>query len=770
MGPVLGAPAGWQPDLMTFGKTIGGGLPVGAVACWRPSASRQPKRSPRTRTADGRVADPDSGTVLRDDVSMSESAGPPGGAGGAGPRAGALLARARRQRLHGRADELARLHRWVGTPELPVAFLHGPGGVGKSALLDAFAYDLQEDGRPVVRLDGADIGPTPEEFRAATDGHVGASTVVLLDRFEALADLATWLWRDWLPGLPAGVHVLVAGRHPPPAAWRADPAFTACGVVLALRNLDPASAAALIADHGITDPEDAALLAGSSRGHPLAIVVAADVHRQAGPATPLRAGNLLGHPDVTAALVERFLDDVATPRQRRALHVCGHARRVDRGLLRAALATVATGPSDGPVDDDAADDLLAWLRTRPYAESHPDGLSVHDVVKDVLDRDLRWRDRQAFVDLHAAIRQVIVDRMDRAGDHEHDRLAGDLFHLHRHNPAAASLYAFADLGGVVSRPARTDEADWLGRICAVEHRATAAVHWLIAQPGAWTVFEDGQGRRTGAGMIVRLDRAGADDLARDPVAQWAWQRLAERRPPASGEPVLLQNAVAADDPAAPGVVADQAAALSLRAWRLRGLGWTVLATALEPVWAPMWRYIGFERLGACQVPDGAGGTADIAVWARDFTRGGFGSWLAAMTAQELDELGSAPPPVAARIALARRDFDDAVVGLLKELRRPERIRANPLAESGLVGPGDDPAQALPRAVRRAVDGLRQDPSTDLAGRVLDRTYLRPAGSQERAAEVVGTSFSTYRRHLARGTRLLQDRLWEWEVRGSPDPD
>lgn len=687
-------------------------------------------------------------------------------ADGADPRAGALLDRARRRRLYGRDDELARLHRWVGTAELPLAVLHGPGGVGKSALIDAFAYDLQRDGRPVLRLDGADLEPTCDGFLAAVDGRIGTTTVVLLDRFELLTGLATWLWRDWIPDLPGGVHVLIGGRHPPPAAWRTDPAFTACAVVLAVRNLDRSAALALITAHGITDPEDAALLAGSSRGHPLAIVVAADVHRQAGGSSSLRGGHLLGHPNVTAALVERFLDDVASPQQRRALHVAGHARRVDRGMLRAVVE------ANGTLDDATADRLLEWLRTRPYAESHPDGLSVHDVVKDVLDRDLRWRDRQAFVELHAAIRRVIVDRMSRADDHEHDRLAGDLFHLHRHNPAAASLYAFADLDALVARPARTDdeEVEWLVRTCAVEHRRAAARHWLTTQPGAWTVFEDGRGRRTGAGLIVRLDRAGAQDLAGDPVAGWTWRALTERRPPAPGEPVLLQCAVAADDPAVPGVVADQAAALSLRAWRLRGLGWTVLTTALEPVWAPMWQYVGFERLGACPVPDGTGGTAEIAVWARDFARGGFDTWLAAMTTQELDEDGSAPPPVAARIALSRRDFDDAVLALLKELRRPEQLRTSPLVESGLVGPDDDPARTLPRLVRRAVDGLRQDPSTDLAGRVLDRTYLRPAGSQERAAEVVGTSFSTYRRHLARGTRLLQDRLWEWEVRGSPDPD
>jgi hypothetical protein len=238
--------------------------------------------------------------------------------------------------------------------------------------------------------------------------------------------------------------------------------------------------------------------------------------------------------------------------------------------------------------------------------------------------------------------------------------------------------------------------------------------------------------------------------------------------------VLLQLAVAADDPLHPGVVADQAAALSLRAWRTRRLGWAVLATALEPVWAPMWRYIGFERLGSCPRPDAdplaAGQPGEISVWARDFARGPFDAWLDAMTRQELDEAGTARPPIATPVALSREDFDDAVIGLLKDLSRPGRLRAGPLAGSGLIPPDADPSAVLRELIGRAVTDLRRARETELAGRALDRTYLRPAGSQERAAEVVGTSFSTYRRHLARGIRLVQDRLWEWEVRGGPDRD
>ncbi|MFD0523335.1 hypothetical protein [Paractinoplanes durhamensis] len=43
--------------------------------------------------------------------------------------------------------------------------------------------------------------------------------------------------------------------------------------------------------------------------------------------------------------------------------------------------------------------------------------------------------------------------------------------------------------------------------------------------------------------------------------------------------------------------------------------------------------------------------------------------------------------------------------------------------------------------------------------VLNRTYLRPAASQEAAAEVLGLPFSTYRRRLAKAIDRLIEVLW-----------
>jgi hypothetical protein len=47
--------------------------------------------------------------------------------------------------------------------------------------------------------------------------------------------------------------------------------------------------------------------------------------------------------------------------------------------------------------------------------------------------------------------------------------------------------------------------------------------------------------------------------------------------------------------------------------------------------------------------------------------------------------------------------------------------------------------------------------------VLDRTYLRPAPSQEKATELLNLPFSTYRRYRDRGIEAIADRLWDRDI-------
>ena len=66
----------------------------------------------------------------------------------------------------------------------------------------------------------------------------------------------------------------------------------------------------------------------------------------------------------------------------------------------------------------------------------------------------------------------------------------------------------------------------------------------------------------------------------------------------------------------------------------------------------------------------------------------------------------------------------------------------------------------------AVEALREHPRDDKLLRAVERTYVRPATTQERAAAALGLPFSTYRRHLTLGVDRVVAGLWDQEVYGS----
>ena len=104
------------------------------------------------------------------------------------------------------------------------------------------------------------------------------------------------------------------------------------------------------------------------------------------------------------------------------------------------------------------------------------------------------------------------------------------------------------------------------------------------------------------------------------------------------------------------------------------------------------------------------------------------------------------------------------------LRRPDLLGRNPLLRTRLVhdrAGGEEPgAAALEVLVGAAVETLRAHPRDDKLWRAVERTYVRPAATQERAAAALGLPFSTYRRHLTHGVDRVVAWLWDQEVYGS----
>ena len=70
---------------------------------------------------------------------------------------------------------------------------------------------------------------------------------------------------------------------------------------------------------------------------------------------------------------------------------------------------------------------------------------------------------------------------------------------------------------------------------------------------------------------------------------------------------------------------------------------------------------------------------------------------------------------------------------------------------------------LGAAIRAGIDQIGREPRASPLQRVLDRTFVRAAPTQEAAAEVLDLAFSTYRRHLAKAIERLTDLLWAVEI-------
>jgi hypothetical protein len=86
-----------------------------------------------------------------------------------------------------------------------------------------------------------------------------------------------------------------------------------------------------------------------------------------------------------------------------------------------------------------------------------------------------------------------------------------------------------------------------------------------------------------------------------------------------------------------------------------------------------------------------------------------------------------------------------------------RLRAEPDARAD---------QVLRDLLFRAAQALRSDPRAEARYRVIDRTFLRPAPSQEKAAELLDLPFSTYRRYRDRGLEVITEWLWELDIDSS----
>jgi hypothetical protein len=680
------------------------------------------------------------------------------------------LAAARARSFVGRAAEVELFRQALSGPDPPfsVLWLHGPGGVGKSTLLRRLADEAVAAGRTPVLLDARSLDLTPAGFGGALrDAAPGPDRVLLLDTAELLAPVDDCLRTQLLPSLPAGSLVVVAGRTPPPAAWREDAGWQAELRQVALRNLDPDDATAYLRARGVPgDVTDSVLR--FTHGHPLALALIADVlaQRVGTAARDLTAAEVA---DVVPALLGRFVADVPDPAHRTALQVLAHNRQTTEALLKDTV---------GP---DRATECFAWLRDLSFTKSGPEGLYPHDLARDALDLDLRWRDPQGWADLHRQVRAHILGRVVGSSGWDQAVANADFIYLHRHSPGLRPYFSFDVISPVWWEPAvAADLPAILELVRRHEGEESVAWHraWAERELASFVALRSRGTHLHGFSLHLRLDADGGR-VAReigDPfvVAATGWvERCAPLR---RGEHILLTRqwldvdghheptpsfqAVATADTAL--WLSDPAPALSM------------LFMPDPGFWTPFFAYIDHAHAEDGDV-DFLG--RRYAMYLHDWRVTPRDAWLELMEPRERGvvdgavELASRHIRNAPLVALSRADFAAHVRDALRTACRPAGLARSPLLRSRLLAPpaGGEASPADLRAVlERGVAALAADPPTARYARVLEVTYLRPATTQEAAAARLNLPFSTYRRHLRAGTEALADVLWDWEIHGRDD--
>ncbi|MCZ4602815.1 ATP-binding protein [Streptomyces sp. Lzd4kr] len=658
----------------------------------------------------------------------------------------------------GRTDEISLFRAALsGTEQAPpVLYVHGPGGIGKTMLLRRLATEARDAGRLVVKVDCSIIEYTRETFESDAGAALGqTATVLLVDTFERCQGLEGWLRHRFLPRLPAGSVVVIAGRQAPDPQWTLDPGWTELLRPVALRNLAPKEAEELLRRQGVPQQTWSALLSFTG-GHPLALTLAASVAVRDGVATAdWKPGR-----EVIATLLVRLIDDAPSTLHRRALEVCALAQLTTETLLRTVLG-------------DHASRAFAWLRGLPFVETARHGIYPHDVVREALCADLRWRDPEGYAELHHELSCYLFDRISLSSESGMPAAVGAFMYLNRTDRRMFDYDSWCQEGEVQLADCTPEDHETVIALAGeLEGPESAGIvrFWLERQPQAFRVCRTTQDNLiVGFSAWLRLtDPTGTHG---DPVVVAAWEHARTTSALRDGEHLAVAR-FAVTCPSYPRASPVE----DLHRWRSFAeiaraegrLAWSYFAVQAGDSWVPYLASLGLNCIGLPEI-----GHRGYRLFANDWRAQPVWAWM-----EERSRLMLSGLPGVARtpdghgggtcrgdlLVLSRPEFDAAVRDALRSLGRPGELAVNPLTRSRLT---TERGRDLRDTLREAVEGLRAERGGEKYHRAVAATYLtNTTPTQQAVAARLGLPFSTFRRHLATGVQRVCDALWHREIHGS----
>jgi hypothetical protein len=652
--------------------------------------------------------------------------------------------------------------------DIAAIHIHGPGGVGKTALIQQFAGIAEQAGRTVVRVEARDLAPTTHGLLVALASalHTGPveldelaacwppSSVLIIDSYESVSALDEWLRQRLLPRLPVATLVVLAGRQPPALAWSTDVEWAPLTRIVALNNLDAEEAKAYLSMRGVAAPSQASIIA-AVQGYPLALSLAADAVSNAAP--ELAAFEISEHPNMVQALLHRLVDRVPDAQHRSALHACVAVRLLTEPMLAAALAR----------DDAHAE--FDWLSSLAFVESTAEGLVVHDLAREVLYADFRQQGYERRLELNGRLLRYLYERFWNTSDAHQQQQWFDVIYVQRYNAALRPFFSWRTGATFFAAPLRSDEDR--AAVLAMTHRhegalsANIAGHWLNRQPQAFLGFRDLRGELAGYIANIRLDLATENDRQLDPAVDRALQFIHQSAPARAGEEIAyFRFWMGRDDYQSHTDTMTVLAANASLYWTTHpSLAWSLCSVADPKHFEPLFSNIRMHR--ACAA-DFELDNHTWGVFAHDWRSETAMQWLMMKVDRASQDEPTLPQRLEPLLVLSETAFAAAVQEALRDFGRSDALATNALLRTRLFADAREhrkpSVESLRMLLREAAASLETAKDRKSQTAIL-YTYFEPVGTQEKAAERMGVPFNTYRYQLARGTQRIVRWLWARET-------
>jgi hypothetical protein len=693
------------------------------------------------------------------------------------PSVADLLSSARRRSFVGRESEIALFERVLGgdLPDYVLLYIYGTGGQGKTTLAKHL-YDLcAEKKTTALMVDARDVEPHPVAFMEAlrmalgrAPGPAGGSgdvfellaqlpgrAVLFIDTFEKIAPIDDWVRTDFLPQLPDSILTVITGRSAPSLTWMTDPGWKVLMRMLQLSNFSHAESEDYLRRRKIPEEKIRPIL-DFTHGHPLALSVVADIYEQ----YPDKNFSPEESPDVVRALLQLFVRQVPSPMHRAALELSALVNLLTESLLAEVMGLEDAG------------ELFNWMCGLSFISIGKEGIYPHDIAREALSADIKWRHPDWNAELHNRVRHYYHRKLKEGGGEAQRKVLFELIYLHRQNPVVKPFFDWREGGSFWVDAASANDLPALRDIIGTQEgpESLAAFEYWHQHPAAqiW-VWRDALKKANAFVLKIDTQDLKPDHLANDPAVQRVvayQQKHLNLRP--GDQMSIFRLWMAKDTHQQVSPLQSSMFLTIVQYYFTPGLAVSMLSVVQPEFWKAVLSYADLMHVTEL---DFAVQEVPFGWYMHDWRVRPPLVWLDLLGKREVD--ASAGADEADRkmqaVVLNEADFGEAVGEALRHFHNNNTLINNVLLRSKLViqAAGGDPSDAqrvgaLKQVIQDVLKDIEESPIDGKYHRVLYRSFINPVGSQEKTADFLNMSFSTYRRYLQAGVMRLAELMWNKE--------